>query len=109
MAATDVALTKANRKTILELQHLGVPSIALSFGLNPIDDKAAEAAEGVLFRRAAELTSRQLKDQIEIALQTRPMPPAEVARGGQLAAARISHHLEAATRGEDEASAIPED
>ena len=38
MVASDVAITKANRKTHHELNSLGVPSISLSDGENPIDD-----------------------------------------------------------------------
>jgi hypothetical protein len=42
MAACDLAITKGTRKTSLELESLGVPSVSLSYGLNPIDDKRAE-------------------------------------------------------------------
>jgi UDP-N-acetylglucosamine:LPS N-acetylglucosamine transferase len=38
MVACDLAITKATRKTSIELACLGVPSISLSRGLNPIDD-----------------------------------------------------------------------
>ena len=37
MVAADIAITKANRKTVLELDYLGVPSISISAGANPID------------------------------------------------------------------------
>lgn len=38
MVASDLALTKANRGTTIDLARLGVPSLSLSFGLNPIDE-----------------------------------------------------------------------
>jgi UDP-N-acetylglucosamine:LPS N-acetylglucosamine transferase len=38
MVASDVVITKANRGTTIDLASLGVPSISLSFGLNPIDE-----------------------------------------------------------------------
>ncbi len=40
MVASDVAITKANRTTVVELHHLGVPTISITRGLNPIDDRA---------------------------------------------------------------------
>ncbi|MGH9397771.1 MAG: hypothetical protein ACRD18_13085 [Terriglobia bacterium] len=42
MVASDLAITKANRITIKELAALGVPSISISHGLNPIDDMLIE-------------------------------------------------------------------
>ena len=60
MAATDVAITKTNRTTIFELHHLGVPTIAVSFGLNPIDDQAVSGLVGVLRLPAEGLTSEAL-------------------------------------------------
>lgn len=41
MVACDVAVTKANRKTLLELDHLGIPTVTLSHGSNPIDELRA--------------------------------------------------------------------
>jgi hypothetical protein len=38
MVASDLAITKANRGTTLELASLGIRSISLSLGLNPIDE-----------------------------------------------------------------------
>jgi len=38
MVASDLAITKANRITIRELSAVGIPSISISHGLNPIDD-----------------------------------------------------------------------
>ncbi len=38
MLAADVGITKGNRITVLEMNSLGIPSLSLSVGLNPIDD-----------------------------------------------------------------------
>jgi UDP-N-acetylglucosamine:LPS N-acetylglucosamine transferase len=38
MVASDLVITKANRGTTIDLNSLGVPSISLSYGLNPIDE-----------------------------------------------------------------------
>ena len=38
MVASDLVITKANRGTSIDLARLGVPSISLSYGLNPIDE-----------------------------------------------------------------------
>lgn len=38
MVASDVVVTKANRGTTLELSALGVPSVSLSYRLNPVDE-----------------------------------------------------------------------
>ena len=38
IVASDLVVTKGNRGTIMEISELGVPSISLSYGQNPIDD-----------------------------------------------------------------------
>ena len=38
MVASDVVLTKANRGTTIDLASLGIPSISIPWGLNPIDE-----------------------------------------------------------------------
>jgi hypothetical protein len=38
MVASDLVITKANRGTTIDLARLGVPSVSLSHGLNPIDE-----------------------------------------------------------------------
>lgn len=41
MAASSVVVTKGTRVTIVETASIGVPSLTLSFGLNPMDDLLA--------------------------------------------------------------------
>jgi hypothetical protein len=43
MAACDVAITKSNRVTVTELASLGVKTISLAHGGNPIDEQAIAA------------------------------------------------------------------
>jgi hypothetical protein len=38
LAASDIVITKANRGTVMEAANMGLPTISLSYGLNPIDD-----------------------------------------------------------------------
>jgi UDP-N-acetylglucosamine:LPS N-acetylglucosamine transferase len=38
MVASDLVITKANRGTTIDAASLGVPSVSLSYGLNPIDE-----------------------------------------------------------------------
>lgn len=42
MVASDLAVCKANRVALRELSSLGIPSISISHGLNPIDDALIE-------------------------------------------------------------------
>ena len=43
MIASDVAVAKSNRKTLIELAALGVPSVSISHGSNPFDEKRARS------------------------------------------------------------------
>jgi predicted glycosyltransferase len=60
MAAADVAITKTTRKTTLELESLGIPQIALCYGLNPIDEKRLQIVEGAIGAVAAEFDPTRL-------------------------------------------------
>jgi UDP-N-acetylglucosamine:LPS N-acetylglucosamine transferase len=76
MAAADVALTKANRKTVFELHHMGLPAIALSWGLNPIDDRAIRDLEAVQLLNARGLAAHALASAMETAAgRLRVLPP----------------------------------
>jgi hypothetical protein len=71
MSATDVAITKMNRMTIFELHHLTVPTIGLSFDLNPIDDRAVHGLDGVLRLPVAGLTPGGLSSAVRNLMGTR--------------------------------------
>jgi UDP-N-acetylglucosamine:LPS N-acetylglucosamine transferase len=74
MAATDVAITKMNRMTIFELHELMVPTIGLSFDLNPIDDQAVVGLEGVVRLPAKDLAPATLREAILDSYRT-PITP----------------------------------
>jgi hypothetical protein len=48
MVACDAAITKSNRKAAIELACLKVPSIAVSWELNPADDTVVSTLPGVV-------------------------------------------------------------
>lgn len=69
-AATDVAITKSNRLTVFELDHLGVATVALTYGANPVDEAAVAAVPGVQCLPATKTSPGQLADAIrEVAAQ----------------------------------------
>jgi UDP-N-acetylglucosamine:LPS N-acetylglucosamine transferase len=72
MVASDVVITKANRKTVLELESLGIPSVALSMELNPIDDARTRSCESVTFRLASEMDAELLASDISRAMSRGP-------------------------------------
>lgn len=76
MVASDLVITKGNRGTTCELGTLGVPSISVSFGLNPIDDiitprirtNVALHAKGIDSGFLGELMRRLLFDRLPLDL-----------------------------------------
>ena len=64
MVASSVAITKTNRKTVFELQHLGVPTIAVTYGLNPGDDLAVAALKSVVRIPGGGLTGARLSGAV---------------------------------------------
>jgi predicted glycosyltransferase len=65
MAATDVAITKANRKSVFELQFLGIRTVAISFGRNAADDIAVRALSTVPMLTKNELSSDALFEAMQ--------------------------------------------
>ena len=65
MSATDVAITKANRKSVFELQHLGIRTIAIAFGRNAADEIAVRALSTVPVLMKDELSSNTLLQAIQ--------------------------------------------
>jgi lipid A disaccharide synthetase len=43
MVASDLVVTKVNRRTVLELAMLGIRTLSISYGLNPIDEMRANS------------------------------------------------------------------
>jgi UDP-N-acetylglucosamine:LPS N-acetylglucosamine transferase len=65
MVASDIVITKSNRVTLRELNVLGVPSIALSHGVNWPDDVIAARIKTSLFMDAKKVNKQDLARQIE--------------------------------------------
>jgi len=64
VVASDLVITKANRGTTLEVSALGVPSISISHGLNPIDDSIVSRIPTNTAFRAASIDSNFLGQAI---------------------------------------------
>jgi hypothetical protein len=64
MAACDVAITKATRKTAFELNHLGVPSVSLSHRLNEMDDLRVAKVSTNTFLFASDVDKTSLAGHI---------------------------------------------
>jgi hypothetical protein len=95
MVASDLAITKNNRGTIFDLASLGVPSLSISYGLNPIDDiivpriqtNRALRARGVDSEHLASLMNRTLENAGRAATPIHMTSPA-------LAAVVLSEHID---------------
>jgi UDP-N-acetylglucosamine:LPS N-acetylglucosamine transferase len=100
MAASDMAITKANRITLKELAALGVPSVSISQGRNPIDDVLIERIPSNTTMDARTVVPKMLAASIaEILGQARehsrnlPTSPPE-SQGARLAAQRLADYIE---------------
>ncbi len=75
MHESDLVITKANRITTLEASMLGIRSLSLSHGTNPIDDARVARIPGHVALRVGDVDATQLARAIDETL-TGP-PPAE--------------------------------
>jgi hypothetical protein len=64
MVASDAVITKGNRGTTLELAELRVPSISLSYGLNPVDDTIVCRLPNNVALNVRAVNSRYLSEKI---------------------------------------------
>jgi UDP-N-acetylglucosamine:LPS N-acetylglucosamine transferase len=100
MVASDLAITKTNRKTAQELAALGVPSLSVSYGLNPICDLRASRIPTNTALQADQLTSEKLVQVMEELISAFKLAASAQASdqqslGGRVAAARrLAHHVE---------------
>jgi UDP-N-acetylglucosamine:LPS N-acetylglucosamine transferase len=101
MVASDVVITKGNRVTILESASLGVPSISLSYGLNPVDDTIVARIPSNTALHAKAVDSQFLSGIIaELAftpLSSRERPLNLHIRGGEAAAQVLAAEIERLT------------
>lgn len=98
MVAADVAITKATRTTSFELNALGIPSISISYGLNPIDDYRVAQIKTNRALRARGLTATSLSAHLTQAMKERAAGTVMLrnpARGRLATVAIIRHRLKA--------------
>lgn len=102
MVASDVVITKGNRGTIMDAASLGVPSISLSFGSNPIDEILIA---GIHSNRPfqAKATDAALLcgclDELAALPAARRMPPLDLhLRGGEPAAQALVTEINRLTK-----------
>lgn len=74
MVACDAAITKCNRKSAMELLRLGIPSLAISWGFNPIDDFWVKRHDVIDWVSAANLTPDELARRVDWMLTYRELP-----------------------------------
>jgi hypothetical protein len=90
MVASDVIITKGNRGTIMDAASLGVPSISLSLGANPVDEALISRIRSNLAFHARAMDAPTLRHYIEkqaaIPLSERAPPPDLLVQGGAAAA-----------------------
>ena len=93
MVAANVAITKTNRKTVFELRHLNVPTIAITYSLNPPDDIAVASLKGVVRLQGNELNPEELRSHLERLIASAPerdeFPICSVAHCGELLSAAL--------------------
>ena len=98
LLASDVLITTGNRTPILEAHALGIPSISISSGHNPIDDQRNCRVPTNMALRTKGLTAQVLKDCISTAVASRhhivPQPEFKLSQGRLAAAERLSFHLQ---------------
>jgi UDP-N-acetylglucosamine:LPS N-acetylglucosamine transferase len=91
MVASNLVITKANRGTTLELEFLGVRSISLSHGLNPIDEAITARIRSNLALSANGIDVSFLSEAVRQAVveehETVPAPSSALGNGGATAAA----------------------
>jgi hypothetical protein len=76
MVACDLAVTKATRKTTIELFSLGIPSISISPGLNRIDDLRVRSIPTNTALKASALDVATLADtMVDVVRANRRVPP----------------------------------
>ena len=97
MMASDVVITTGNRTPILECEALGLPSLSLSFGHNPVDDKRISRVATNTAVRAKGLDPSLLADHLAKSVRrTRSISPqadSEASLGRLAAVERLRQHL----------------
>lgn len=103
LMASDLVITKGNRTPLMECEILGVPSISISSGQNPVDDLRIARIPTNTALRLRGLNAETLRNHIERSLSGKSQWPTrtdrDVLRGGRLTAQRLYSHIESAAYG----------
>ena len=92
--ACDAAITKATRKTLLELEYLGIPSVSLTHGYNRIDDRRARSLGNTRLIEAKSITAQELAALLTAQAASEPAPSSlKPGAAARRAAHCISAHL----------------
>ncbi len=91
LLAADVVVTKGNRTPILECEAIGVPTVTISFGFNPIDDFRVARVSTNVSLRARGIDSEVLMEHLMTGM-SRP----RLARNSDTARSRmtVAGHIE---------------
>ena len=100
MVASDLAITKTNRKTSMELAALGIPSISLSDGSNRVNDRRLMCIPTNRSLVVREIDSEKLRLAIETSLSagaestSQSSGESRLEDGRVAAAERLAFHIE---------------
>lgn len=101
MVASDVAVTKANRKTVLELEGLGIPQVAICYGHNPIDEQRLGRVRGAVGVQADDGSPGQIECLLIASRSTAPGASAFVTALAHVNASAVAARI-AASLGQNE-------
>jgi hypothetical protein len=94
--ACDVAITKANRKSVLELEVLGIRSVSLTHRYNRIDDRRAATFQNTKLLDAKTTTPEELASLLVSQAADGPAPSTiQPGAAATAAAARIAQRMDA--------------
>ena len=95
--AADVVITKGNRLPLFECETLGIPSISISYGHNPVDDYRVSHIRTNIALRARGLNKLALRDYIVKALtrasEIQQMPRRDIQSQRLAVAKGLQSHL----------------
>lgn len=100
LVASDLVITKANRGTVFEAASLGIPTISLSFGLNPIDDLLVARLRSNLLLSARATDGAALGQYIQDILSddgSKNPPPLALDKSAQQTAQLIAEEIQRLT------------
>jgi hypothetical protein len=104
MVASDLSITKGNRKTSLELGALGIPSISVSDGSNKADEVRVSRIPTNSHFQVGEIDAETLAAEIlrKLAIAPEAQTTGTSAAGGlAFAALRIASHIDSVRKNAD--------